>query len=103
MHKDVTLFYVCDGFQEYASSQRLHRIIEQTQTSCLVIKHDFSELYENPDSSVPESLRCQRADYGNSKKGKMRRYLKPCGHPWAALVYFDALLVSFLFLISCGV
>ena len=94
MQKDVTLFYVCDGFQEYAQSQRLHRIVEETASSCLVIKHDFSELYENPDSSVPEGLRCQRSDLGKTKTGKMRTYLKPCGHPWAALVYFDALLVS---------
>lgn len=95
MQKDVTLFYVCDGFHEYTQSQRLHRIVDQTKTGCLVIKHDFSELYEHPDSTVPESLRCQRSNNQDiGRKGQMRGYLKPCGHPWAALVYFDALLVS---------
>jgi len=70
--EDINLLYVADGLQEYHHHRRLQRIIALTGASCRVVQHDFQN----------ELIHRHR-----------KSYLKPCAHPWAALVLFDSLLV----------
>jgi len=43
-------------------------------------------------------FRAVRHDFQNELLHRVKRsYLKPCAHPWAALVLFDSLLVGVLF------
>ncbi|CAE7585331.1 murL [Symbiodinium natans] len=71
-----TWLYVGDGQQEFQESWRLQAVVQRSGSSALVMSHDFQN----------EALLKLR----KSKK------LRPCGHPWAALVGFDAVLVAIL-------
>lgn len=73
--------YVSDGPLEFALNWRLPAIVEamrvaeargEDAAAVVVVKHVF----------VDEAFR-----------RLSRSYLEPCGHPWAAVVLFDALLV----------
>lgn len=69
---NTSLLYVADGPTEYEESWRIQQLLRQTARPFTVIKHMFH--YESIEQ------------YAVS-------YLKREGHPWAALVMFDALLV----------
>jgi len=70
-NKDPVLTYVCDDEDEYNDSWRLKKVVRTIGTNVHLVKH----IFKNP-------LFEQHA----------RSYLKPCGHPWAALVMFDSVL-----------
>eukprot|EP01038_Epipyxis_sp_PR26KG_P009134 gene9134-12320_t len=69
------LVYVADGLFEYQNNWRLSSIVNLTQSEFALVRHDF---------------------YCPSFVKYARSYLKPCGHPWAALVLFDSVLVAVL-------
>ncbi|CAE7795844.1 murL [Symbiodinium sp. CCMP2592] len=72
-----TWFYVGDGRKEFQGSWRLQTVVERSGSPVLVMAHDFQT----------EAL---------AKLRRSKRRLQPCGHPWAALVGFDAVLVAIL-------
>ncbi len=86
---EVSLLYVCDGYNEYDVNQRLQSLIstinlptnnntatsDRDRSELVLVKHNFNDDNYNK--------------YSHS-------YYEPCGHPWAALVLFDAVLVSIL-------
>jgi hypothetical protein len=78
-----SLLYVADGLYEYEGNWRLQAICDRIlalnttdiSTSINIVRHVFvTEEFEK---------------YAKS-------YYKPAGHPWAALVLFDSVLVSYL-------
>eukprot|EP01034_Spumella_vulgaris_P022051 gene22051-28146_t len=69
------LMYVADGMHEYSDSWRLNAVVRETECPFQLVRHNFSD--------------------DNFRK-HCRSYLEPCGHPWAALVLFDAVLVCCL-------
>ena len=73
----LTWLYVEGGRQEFEGSWRLQEIVQRSGSPALVMTHDFQ----------------------NESLAKLRRShrLHPCGHPWAALVGFDAVLVALLY------
>ena len=67
------LLYVNDEHYNLDVNYRLHDLLRCTNSPCIFVRHDF---------------RCQTfLKYSRS-------YFQPCGHPWAALVLFDSLLVA---------
>lgn len=71
------LLYVTDTRYEYESNSKLQKLVEIIQshhigTKLHIVRHNFH---------------CD--DFESYAKS----FCKPCGHPWAALVLFDALLV----------
>jgi hypothetical protein len=68
----VLLVYVADGLSEYESHRRLSKIVALTESPVQLVKHDFA--YEEIEEHA-------------------KSYCIPCGHPWAALVMFDNVLV----------
>lgn len=76
--------YVSDGMFEFSLNYRLPAIIDtmasltnnesskDANAAVIVVKHEF----------IDENFR-----------RLSRSYLEPCGHPWAAVVLFDTLLV----------
>jgi hypothetical protein len=71
--KTPLLMYVSDGLYEYHGNWRLPEIVRKTGNEVIVIKHIFVD-----ETFIQLS----------------RSYLEPCGHPWAGVVLFDALLVK---------
>ena len=71
-----TWLYVGDGRKEFQGSWRLQTVVQRSGSPVLVMAHDFQT----------EAL----------AKLRRSRRLQPCGHPWAALVGFDAVLVAIL-------
>lgn len=67
------LVYVADGYEEYALNHRLEDIVQATGCDKLIIRHDFAY------PTIGDAC---------------RSYLTPCGHPWAALVLFDCVLLA---------
>eukprot|EP01041_Mallomonas_annulata_P012671 gene12671-26686_t len=66
------LLYVSDGLNEFEDNWRLNAVCKTANCPLHIVKHVFhDEQFERT----------------------ARSYLNPCGHPWAALVMFDALLV----------
>ena len=83
------LLYVCDGAGEYHASWRLRGLVRQMAA-------------EDAESSAPSSdgeglgsepHLVQHVFANATFEQHARSYLRPCGHPWAALVLFDAALV----------
>jgi hypothetical protein len=73
---ETSLLYVSDGFYEYESNTRLQELISCTSVpNMTLVKHHFHD--------------SQFLKYSHA-------YLEPCGHPWAALVLFDASLIALL-------
>jgi hypothetical protein len=69
----VELMYVADGLSEFANSWRLNGIKNLlSDLPFHLVRHVFND---------PKFERSARS------------FLQPTGHPWAALVIFDALLV----------
>jgi hypothetical protein len=66
--------YVSDGMHEFQVSTRLPNIVDTSGTQMLLMRHDF---------------------FSRDFEKYARSYRNPCGHPWAALVLFDACLVSY--------
>lgn len=69
------LLYVADGFAEYESNWRLQAIVHESKSTCYLIKHDFRD---------PHFIDLCKSS------------CDPNGHPWAALVLFDGLLLASL-------
>jgi len=65
---------VVEGVDLFRDGWRLPGLVQASGLQCLHLSHDFG--YRNLES-------CRRSN-------------TPCGHPWAALICFDALLVSLL-------
>jgi len=59
---------------EFLSSARLRGLVSRSGVACVNVGHDF----------------------GYAGLGACRRACVPCGHPWAALVCFDAVLTALL-------
>ena len=73
--KEPILMYSADGLFEYEASWRLQKIVEVSEKDLHIMRHEIqSPTFEK----------------------HARSFLYPCGHPWAALVIFDALLVCSL-------
>lgn len=73
----LSWLYVADaieGVDLFRDGWRLPALVQSSGLQCLHLSHDFG--YRDLESC--------------------RRSYTPCGHPWAALICFDALLVSLL-------
>ena len=73
-----TWLYVGDGRDEFDQSRRLKAVVGRSGSPALVMAHDFQY-------KALSRLRISR-----------RGRLHSCGHPWAALVGFDAVLAAIL-------
>ena len=76
-HGSLSWLYVADvieGVDLFRDGWRLPALVQASGLQCLHLSHDFG--YRDLESC--------------------RRSYTPCGHPWAALICFDALLVSLL-------
>lgn len=64
------VLYVCDTWHEYENNWRLKRIAQIINEGSIVqlVRHNFHS----------DAFECSA-----------RSFYRPCGHPWAALVYFD--------------
>ncbi len=60
---------------EFSDSWRLNGLVKETDSPFQLVRHEFAS---------PAFVK------------HCRSYLEPCGHPWAALVLFDAVLVCCL-------
>jgi hypothetical protein len=74
------LLYVCDGLYEYEGNWRLQKIVDtmseiRSDQTKSIVRHDFND---------------------RNFQRYSRSFLHPCGHPWAALVLFDSVLVGSL-------
>ena len=73
--KEPVLMYSADGLLEFEASWRLQKIVEVSEKDHHVMRHEIqSAIFEK----------------------HARSYNYPTGHPWAALVIFDSLLVCSL-------
>ena len=79
-----SLLYVADGLYEYEGNWRLQAICDKL-------------LALNNNTSVRTSINIVRHVFVTEEFEKYAKsYYKPSGHPWAALVLFDSVLVSYL-------
>ena len=83
-----TLMYVCDGAGEYGASWRLRGLVRQMATAAAAAAACAEE-----EGLVAEPHLVQHVFANPTFERHARSYLTPCGHPWAALVLFDAALV----------
>jgi hypothetical protein len=73
--ENPTLMYTADGFFEFQESWRLRYLKDHMGGAFFQMRHEFKD-----DNWLQFS----------------KSYMKPCGHPWAALVCFDAVLLASL-------
>lgn len=114
--RDADLFYVCEGRKEFDQNTRIHDIARAIGKKVILgeldgIYVEFKLTYNNygdifylsPTSQYMVNNACacmflwltvdHQVDY--SDIGQRSKYnLEPSGHPWAALVLFDAVLVG---------
>ena len=73
--REPVLMYSADGLLEFEASWRLQKIVEVSEKDHHVMRHEIqSAIFEK----------------------NARSFCYPCGHPWAALVIFDSLLLCSL-------
>lgn len=95
---DVELVYVADGLDEFESSWRLRGILsELPDHTCHVGIPHASTCQTNSSNTVllppPLLLKVKHVFADPMFERTARSFLAPTGHPWAALVMFDSLLV----------
>lgn len=88
------LLYCCDTLYEYEANNRIQTLINLTSKS----HNSDSQKGHNSDPSSPVYI--IRHDFKCDVFDKyVLSYLYPCGHPWAALVLFDSLLVRDVYML----
>lgn len=82
--------YVSDGPMEFALNWRLPAIVQAMRAA----EARGEDATAAEDAAVVVVVKHVFVD--DNFRRLSRSYLEPCGHPWAAVVLFDALLVRLL-------
>lgn len=85
----VKFLYVSDGLYEYEGNSRLSSIVEICTKS--------AENLETPEGmDASKNIAIFRHDFHSRTFESTAHSMRPCGHPWASLCIFDALLAASL-------
>lgn len=92
--------YVSDGPMEFALNWRLPAIVQAMRAAEARGEDAAAAATEDAAAAAAEDAAVvvvvKHVFVDDNFRRLSRSYLEPCGHPWAAVVLFDALLVRLL-------